>query len=45
MQMPRKIGLLIIITLIVAAIIYGFLPGAVSVEIVTVKKGYMKVDI
>ncbi len=45
MQMPRKTGLFIIIALIIAAIVYGFLPGSVSVETVTVKKGYMKLDI
>lgn len=45
MQMPRKTGLFIIIALIIAAIIYGFLPGPVSVETVKIKKGYMKVDI
>jgi len=45
MQIPRKTGLLIIIALIISAIVYGFLPGAVSVETVKVKKGYMKVAI
>ena len=45
MQMPKKTGLFIISALIIAAIVYGFLPGAVSVETVTVKKGYMKLDI
>jgi HlyD family secretion protein len=43
--MPRKTGLLIIIALIIAAIVYGFLPGSVSVETIKIKKGYMKVDI
>ncbi|GBE04277.1 macrolide export protein MacA [bacterium BMS3Abin09] len=45
MQIPRKTGLIIIAALIIAAIIYGFLPKPVSVETVNIKKGYMKVDI
>jgi HlyD family secretion protein len=45
MQMPRKTGLIIIAALIIAAIVYGFMPGPVSVETVKVKKGYMKVEI
>ena len=45
MQMPRKTGLFTIIALIIAAIVYGFLPGSVRVETITVKKEYMKVDI
>lgn len=43
--MPRKTGLIIIVALIIAAIVYGFMPGSVSVETVKIKKGYMKVEI
>lgn len=45
MHMPRKTVLFIIIALIIGAIVYGFLPGPVSVETVMVKKEYMKVEI
>ncbi len=45
MQIPRKTGLIIIVALIIAAIVYGFMPGSVSVETVKVKKEYMKVEI
>ena len=45
MQIPRKTGLIIFSALIIAAIIYGFLPGSVNVETVTVEKSRMRVII
>ena len=45
MQIPRKTGLIIFSALIIAAIIYGFLPGSVNVETVTVEKDRMRVII
>jgi HlyD family secretion protein len=45
MQLPRKTGLIIFSALIIAAVIYGFMPGSVNVETITVEKGRMMVII
>jgi len=45
MQLPRKTGLILFSALIIAAIVYGFLPRSVKVETVTVNKGQMRVTV
>ncbi len=45
MEIKKRAGLLAILTVIILAIVYGFLPRAVNVETATVKRGQMRVVI
>ena len=45
MEMKKRAGLLAILTVIILAIVYGFMPRAVLVETATVKRGQMRVVI